>query len=143
MYSPKRESVNKPNIYWQQALDLPGAIQMKYVKRLMVSRPLLERFPDQSLVIENNLNAYERIQATRGMDYIFVYSALGKPFNVNMGKITGNKVLAYWFNPRNGEVSEGVSYENKGIIQFIPPSLGYGLDWILVLDDSSKGYAKP
>ncbi len=143
MYSSKREAVNSPHIFWQQALDLPGANQMKYVRRLIESRPFLDRVPDQSLIIENNLNAYERIQATKGKDFAFVYSAIGKPFNLNMGKISGNKVVGSWYNPRNGEVKEIGNFENKGIKQFSPPTSGYGLDWVLILDDESKKFPKP
>ncbi len=143
MYSSKREAVNFPHIFWQQALDLPGANQMKYVRRLIESRPFLDRVPDQSLIVENNLNAYERVQATKGKDFAFVYSAIGKPFNVNMGKISGDKVVGYWYNPRNGEVKEIGNFENKGIKQFSPPTSGYGLDWVLILDDESKKFPKP
>lgn len=143
MYSPKREAVNGPHIFWQQALDLPGANQMKYARRLIESRPILDRVPDQSLIAENSNAAYERIQATRGNDYAFVYSAYGKAFTVNLGKISGSQLIGYWLNPRNGEVKDAGSFENKGTKLFTPPSTGYGLDWVLILDDTSKQYAKP
>ena len=143
MYSPNREAVNGPHVFWQQALDLPGAKQMKLVRRLMESRPLLDRVPDQSLVVENNLNAADRIQATRGKDYAFMYSTSGKSFTVNLGKITGNQLNAYWFDPRNGKVTEAVKVENKGTKLFTPPTTGYGNDWVLVLDDTAKNFAKP
>ncbi|MES2797982.1 MAG: glycoside hydrolase family 140 protein [Bacteroidota bacterium] len=143
MYSPKYEGVNGPKTYWHFALDLPAAKQVKYLRRLIESRPILDRIPDQSIIIENNLPAYERIQATRGNDYAFVYSIFGKPFTVNMGKITGNQVVAYWYSPRNGEVKEAGKSDNTGTKMFTPPSSGYGQDWVLVLDDSAKNYAKP
>ena len=143
MYSKKREAVNSPNIFWQQAIDLPGANQMKYVRKLLESRPILDRVPDQSLIVENANSAYERIQATRGNDYAFIYSAYGKSFTVNLGKISGNQVVGYWLDPRNGKIQDLGKFENKGTKQFTTPSLGYGQDWILILDDASKNYAKP
>lgn len=143
MYSPKNEGVNGPKTYWHFALDLPAAKQVKHLRRLIESRPILDRVPDQNIIIENNLPAYERIQATRGNDYAFVYSVFGKPFTVNMGKISGNQVVAYWFSPRNGEVKEAGKSDNSGTKMYTPPSSGYGQDWVLVLDDSSKNYAKP
>lgn len=139
-YSTYREAVNGPHIYWQQAMELPGAMQMQYVKKLMESHPLLERVPDQSLIVENDLAAAERIQATRGNDYLFVYSAAGKSFTVNLGKISGSKVNAYWYNPRNGETTKPELVNNKGQQKFSPPTGGYGNDWILVMDDISKKY---
>ena len=92
MYSAKRPSVNGPHIFWQEAMELPGANQMAHVRHLMTARPLLDRVPDQSLIVENNLSSAERIQATRGTDYAFVYSAMGKPFTVNPGKISGKSL---------------------------------------------------
>jgi hypothetical protein len=77
-------------------MELPGANQMKWIRRLMESHPpLTERIPDQSLILENNLTLSERIQATRGKDYLFVYSAAGKPFTVVLEKITGKKTACF------------------------------------------------
>ncbi len=143
MYSPNREAVNGPHVFWQQAMDLTGAKQMQWVRRLMESRPLLDRMPDQSLIVENNLSPNERIQATRGNDYIFVYAATGKAFTVNLGKTTGTQLQGFWYDPRNGKTTEIGKFDNKGTRLFTPPTSGYGQDWVLILDDAGKGYAKP
>jgi hypothetical protein len=142
-YSPYREAVNGPHFYWQQAMELPGANQMIYVKRLLLSRPFLDRVPDQSIIVENNNATAERIEATRGNDYIFIYSATGNSFTVTMGKISGAKLNAQWYNPRNGEIKKLNQLNNKGQQKFDPPSSGYGQDWILILDDASKNYESP
>jgi hypothetical protein len=88
MYAPPRQPINGPHFPWYEAIDLPGAGQMQHLRWLIESRPMLDRVPDQSL-ITNALGANDRIQATRGNDYLFVYTAQGKPFTVNMGKISG------------------------------------------------------
>lgn len=142
-YSPNHEGVNGPHLYWQEAMNLPGAMQMKYVRRLMESHPMLERIPDQSLIKENNYAASERIQATRGNDYAFIYTSEGKPFTVILQKIKGNILHAYWYNPRDGKAIDLDNVRNKGIKKFTPPYSGYGQDWILVLDDADKNYPKP
>jgi hypothetical protein len=142
MYAPHREPVNGPHYPWYVALDLPGASQMKYLRALMESRPFFDRIPDQS-VIESSLGASDRIQATRGTDYIFVYSSQGKPFVVNTGKISGKEIHAFWYNPRNGEVKEIGRMSKQTKQEFTPPSSGYGHDWILVVDDASKNFIKP
>lgn len=139
MYSPKHEAVNGPHIYWNEALNLPGANQMTLVKRLIESHPMLDRVPDQSVIIENNNTPAERIQATRGKDYIFVYTAAGKPFTVVPSKISGSKLNAYWFDPRDGKTTTIGTIANAKK-KFIPPSTGYGHDWVLVLDDAAKNY---
>lgn len=142
-YSPKREAVNGPHVYWQQAMELPGANQMVFVRRLIESYPILERVPDQSIITENNYVPAERIQSTRGNDYLFVYTAAGKPFTVILEKIKGDKLQSYWFNPRDGKTTNTEIIDNKGTRNFIPPTSGYGKDWVLVLDDATKNYAKP
>ncbi|QKZ12996.1 glycoside hydrolase family 140 protein [Spirosoma sp. KUDC1026] len=140
MYSAKRPAVNNPHTYWYDALEFPGARQMAYVRKLITARPLLDRVPDQSLVVENNLGPAERIQATRGNDYAFIYSTVGKPFTVNPGKISGRSVTATWFDPRTGKTQPAGTFDNQQPKQFSPPSKGYGQDWVLVLDDADKNY---
>ena len=140
MYSPKNEPVNGPHVFWQKALDLPGAKQMQFVRRLMESHPLLDRVPDQSIILENDLPPMSRVQATRGKDYAFIYSSEGKPFTVVMGKIIGDKVKAAWFDPRSGKTIPSGEADNQGTKKYTPPSSGYGNDWVLVIDDSTKEY---
>jgi hypothetical protein len=139
-YSPEHEAVNGPHMYWPEALELPGANQMKFVRKLMESHPITDRIPDQSLVVENNHAASERIQATRGKDYAFIYSAAGKSFTVILGKIEGKILNVYWFNPRNGSIKKEIAIVNKGSKLYNPPTTGYGQDWVLILDDTEKKY---
>jgi hypothetical protein len=61
-----------------------------------------------------------------------------------MDKITGEKVKAWWYNPRNGEVEFLGYFENKGVTHFDPPgSKKEGNDWVLVLDDAAKKFSVP
>jgi hypothetical protein len=143
MYSSKYEAVNGPHLPWYEALELPGANQMKFVRKLMESRPVQGRIPDQSVIKENNYPAAERIQAIRGTGFLFVYTAAGKSFTLQPTKITGRKLQAHWFNPRDGKLSEAGQFDNNVAKKFIPPSSGYGQDWVLIVDDISKEYALP
>lgn len=142
MYAPNRQPVNGPHYPWYEAIDLPGAGQMQYLRKLVESRPMLDRVPDQSIVADA-LGAGDRIQATRGKDYLFVYTAQGKPVRMNMGKISGKELVAYWYDPRNGEVKDGGRVANSGSKTFNAPASGYGQDWVLVLDDAARNYPKP
>ncbi|CAN5470985.1 glycoside hydrolase family 140 protein [soil metagenome] len=143
MYAADREAINGAHIYWHEAINLPGANQMQYVRKLVESHPILDRIPDQSLIKENNNSPAERIQATRGKDYLFVYTAAGKPFNVFLDKIEVRGFQAYWYNPRNGKTIDIQVPSNLLEMSFTPPSTGYGQDWILVVDDAAKKYPKP
>lgn len=142
MYAPNRTSINGAHLPWYVAIDLPGAGQMQFLRRLMESRPMLDRVPDQTLITAA-LGTNDRIQATRGKDYLFVYSSEGKPITVNMGKVTGKEVAASWYNPKNGDTKTIGKFANKGQQTFTPSSSGYGQDWVLVLDDASKNYSLP
>jgi hypothetical protein len=142
MYAPGRIPINGPLYYWYEAIHRPAAAQMQYVRALIESRPQLSRIPDQSLVIDT-LSDYERIQATRGDGYAFIYTGAGIRFNVRMGKISGSQAKAYWYNPRNGSSNTIGIFENTGTREFVPPYEGLGSDWVLVLDDLSKNFRPP
>jgi hypothetical protein len=142
MYAPSRRPVNGPLLYWYEAIHRPGAAQMQYVRALMESRPYLSRVPDQSLIVDA-LDGADRISATRGDGYAFVYSAQGRRFTVIMGKIPGSQVKAWWYNPRTGTSTLAGTLENKGTHEFACPSEGFGSDWVLVLDDAARNFPAP
>ncbi len=142
MYAPHRKPLLNPHFPWYVAMDLPGAGQMKYLRTLIESHPMFDRVPDQSLVT-NALSANDHIQATRGNDYIFVYSAQGKQFTVLTSKISGKEIQATWYNPRNGETKEVGKFTKKAQQEFVPPTSGYGQDWVLIIDDASKKFVIP
>jgi hypothetical protein len=145
MYSAERKPINGPLFFWNEAMNRPGAAQMQHLRALVESRPYLSRVPDQSLIVDD-LEGSQRIQATRGEGFLFVYSGEGRPFRVNLGKISGTRLVANWFNPRNGHVfpaeTDG-TLENVGMREFTPPSVGFGSDWVLVLDDEARKFSMP
>jgi hypothetical protein len=114
------------------------------LRRLIESRRMLSRIPDSSLIIEGQTSGPDHIEATRGEDYVFIYSPYGKSFKAELGKISGKTVNAWWYNPRNGESSKIGEFDNSGSVEFDPPGeTGRGNDWVLVLDDSAKKYKPP
>jgi hypothetical protein len=60
-----------------------------------------------------------------------------------MDKITGDKVKAWWFNPRTGKATAIGEFPNTGEREFVSPDKGELLDWILVLDDTTKNFPPP
>lgn len=121
---------------WFDAINDPGAAQMIYLKKLMLSRPYFERVPDQSLIQSNKQGKkYDFLIATRGKNYAFVYTYNGRNMPVVMGKIAGQKVKASWYDPRTGETKTIGSFTNKGTHEFDPPGeVKDGNDWVLILD---------
>jgi hypothetical protein len=142
MYAPNRTPVNGAHFPWYVALDLPGASQMKYLRTLIESRPVFDRIPDQSIV-DDAYGNNDHVQACRGEDYIFIYTAEGNSISVNADKISGNEVVAHWYNPKNGEVKSAGKFKKENGLKFTSPSSGYGQDWVLIVDDVSKAFALP
>ena len=125
--------------FWYEALNDPGSSEMIYLKKLMLSEPYFERVPDQSLIVGPNGKRYNFIIATRGKSYFFVYTFNGRKFKIKLGKISGEYVNSYWYNPRNGRLSFIEKLRNKGIKQFDPPGIKKnGNDWVLVVENSSS-----
>ena len=144
MYKPEFSPVAGASKYWNVALDDPGGIQMQYLSELMQSRPLLGRVPDQTLISSGKGTGANHMQATRGDGYAFLYMPSGNTVNVRMGIIAGSQVKGWWYNPRTGEASEIGIFSNSGIRSFDPPgNIVRGNDWVLVLDDTDKGYGEP
>ncbi len=141
MYGPNRTPVNGPLMYWYEAIHRPGATQMRFVRALLESRPYLSRVPDQSIVVDP-LDGADHVSATRGDGYLFVYSAQGRKFTVRAGKLSANRLKGWWFNPRTGNAQCIGELENAEK-EFVPPSEGFGSDWVLVLDDASRSFPAP
>ncbi len=124
-----------PRDQWDKAINAEGARQMIHLKNLILSRSYFDRIPDQSIIARKNGVQYNRLIATRGNDYAFIYAYNGNNMSINMGKIEGSKVKASWFDPRSGKTTIIGEFENKGVQHFNPPGDEIeGNDWVLILD---------
>ncbi len=136
---------------WYEAIDQPGAGQMMFGRMLIESRPFLTRIPDSTVIVPDKIlsavpgSGSYRFVATRDQDGTFamIYAPIGRIFTVRMDAIKGREVVAWWFNPRNGEATMIAKYPASGTQTFLPPTPGENLDWILVLDDASRNYPAP
>lgn len=151
MWSPGKAPINNPLMPWFEAMEQPGAAQMQHGRALIESRPFLTRIPDDSIIVTDRVPTSVpgagryRFVATRDTDgtYAMIYAPVGRKFSVNMDKITGAQVKAWWFNPRTGKATPIGTFQNKGEREFTPPDYGEMIDWVLVLDDAAKNYPAP
>jgi hypothetical protein len=136
MLKPADKSISYgAKAFWYDAINDPGALQMVYLKKLMLSRPYFERVPDQSLISGKQGEKYNFLIATRGKNYAFIYTYNGRNIPVVMGKLTGERIKASWYNPRTGKTQIIGSFPNKGTHEFDPPGeLMNGNDWVLIID---------
>jgi hypothetical protein len=124
---------------WTKALQDPGFNQMKHLKRLMLSLPYFERVPDQSIVIDNGTQ-YDRLAATRGLDYLLVYNYTSRTMKIDLRKISGAKKNVWWMDASTGRLTYLGEYDNK-IITFRPHKKGTDVeDGVLIAIDAAKNY---
>ncbi|HLO57221.1 MAG TPA: glycoside hydrolase family 140 protein [Bacteroidales bacterium] len=137
MAAPGRDFVGYARHYWYDVLDLPGSWQMLNVRRLIESRPMLNRVPFQEIVI-NPGDEYGYIVATKGDGYIMVYTPLGNEIQLNGNLLPANEYKVSWYDPRSGKTAKGTNVKKSAVLKFEAPSRGPGFDWILILDAAAK-----
>ena len=142
---------------WKDALQNEGAADMQHLRRLIESRPMQTRIPDPSLLVSEagSLGSTPTYcAATRASDgsYAMVYSTMGKPFTVNLARLSGGRVNAWWYSPRDGRCYDERSQASTTPFtvvdagrrrEFTPPTSGLGQDWVLVLDDAERKFPAP
>jgi hypothetical protein len=140
-YSSKRVPINFPIYEWKEALNLAGANQMKYLKKLLVDRSLLLCIPGNDILVNHDNSDVENyIIALRASDggFALVYSTTGKAFGINLNKFKGTELIYNWFNPKNGTTILLKDVKRESQTLFTPPNNGYGNDWVLIIDGPSK-----
>jgi hypothetical protein len=131
-------------ISWQAALHSEGAEQMKYLKKLVLSRPYFSRIADQSLILsEKGSNYIDLIYAARDENktYAMIYLPQNKPVSIDVSKINGSVKNSWWFDPGSGKTYNGQTIKHKTTHTFTPPANGN--DWVLIIDDASEKYVSP
>jgi len=143
-YDPqRREPVNHPWCDWRTALDRPGAFQVGYLRRLMESRPYLNRIPDQQVLVSAPGDGAQHARATRDSQgsYLMVYLPLARPVGVRLGLLAASTARAWWFDPRSGQAQDLGVFPVEAEREFTPPS--GGPDWVLVIDDGAQQFGPP
>jgi hypothetical protein len=136
MYAPEKHTpVSHARRSWQESLNLPGAGQVRYAKRLMLRRDPLLRAPDQSLLASDAGTGSEHIRAARAADgsYAYLYLPTLRPVRVRMDKLAGRTMQAHWYDPRTGAWTPIGEFRATGEREFIPPASNTQ-DWVLVLE---------
>jgi len=155
MYDTDRVPSIGAILTWKEAMETPGSCQMRHLKNLILSRPFLSRIPDQSVFMPEASNRVDHLQATRDGDlgkknasYMMVYFPfMTHKYKIKTDVIPALKLRIWWYDPRTGTSFLHGEIKNTGIFE-IPWGSNLnngkgGPDWILVIDDASKKYAKP
>jgi hypothetical protein len=128
---------------WHEALQLPGSHQMQHARALLLSRPFLSRIPDQSLIVSDGGVGTHHVRATRdaGGSYALIYLPSGKPVELDLSRLAGERLAYYWYDPRTGLARSFGVFEKQARASFTPPA--GGPDWVLVLDDTASCFPRP
>lgn len=143
MAAAGRESVGLARGDWRSSLNLPGAYQVGYMRRLMESRPMLSRVPAQELLIDPPAGeATQRLM--KGDGHLLAYTPMGQPITIKVGELPWKESVAWWYDPRVGKAQEIGRVKHDATHRFtVPGTPARGNDWVLVLDDPSKGFSRP
>jgi hypothetical protein len=127
---------------WYDAILAPGATQMIHLKKLLLALPFFDRVPDQSVLLHDNGTRYDRDIATRGKDYILVYTYNGHDLRIDLSKISGASKDAWWMDPKTGEMTY-IGNVTGSEARFVPAGRQrVANDWVLVVTDAAKAYFK-
>ena len=117
-----------------------GYNEMKYLKALMLAMPYFTRIPDQSIVIGNGLR-YDRLSATRGNDYLMVYSYRSDRMKIDLRKITGKKKNLWWMDAATGTLTFMGTVDNGVHDIRLPKNASEQPgDGVLIAIDATKEY---
>jgi hypothetical protein len=132
----------KQNTRWQTAMDLPGAAGVGLARKLFELRPWHQMTPDQAVIAAGQGEGEDHIQAARAADgsFMIAYLTLGNPVGIHLDRLSGKKIKAQWYNPRDGHFMYIGLYTNSGVQTFTPPTNYDQDDWVLVLEDEEKKY---
>ncbi len=125
---------------WKQALDAPGAAQMGILKRIfMARRDWWLLVPDQSVFASGGQTAGEMLcLAARHQDgkWVMVYLAEEASISVNMERVAGTGVNAFWVNPKTGDAVPAGTFPNSGQRPFSTPD---GWEDALLILEAAEG----
>lgn len=145
MYAPDRKSLIGAVVPWYDALDHPGAFQMKHLRTLFEARSFSKLEPRQDIIKSGPGEGGAKVRAAMANDgsFALIYSPYGTPCSIDKSALTGHRFKEIWFDPRYGVSYVLHSGDTKGIQTYTPPTSGRGQDWILIIEDAELNLPMP
>ncbi|MBI9070220.1 MAG: glycoside hydrolase family 140 protein [Melioribacteraceae bacterium] len=135
MWQQDRYPISWARTNWKEALDYPGALQMKYMKELFESLDWQNLIPDQTIILNENKEnkMYQMAMISRNSNLIIAYTPYGIEIAIDATKLKIEKFSAFWFNTRDSKRTVIGEFDNTKSLTFKPLSHGEGSDWVLIL----------
>jgi beta-mannosidase len=106
-------------------LNSTGAQNMGTLARFMKAREWWKLVPDQEMIVSGEGSGAARKAAVKSTDgeACYVYYPEIEVAGIMMNRITtGTKVVATWFDPRNGNAQPGGTYAKTQTVRLTPPA---------------------
>ncbi len=145
MYTKGRKPLGNARTSWQIAIDQPGSFQVGLMRRFFEKRDWQDLQPDQDIIIGSNpRNQRYKVAARSSRNaFMIVYIADGSETTISTAKLNAANLHAWWFNPRDGRSIDLGEFANEHTKTYQPLTVGIGTDWLLVVEDASKGFPDP
>jgi hypothetical protein len=123
---------------WRAQLGSPGSASLIHLRTLLDTRPWDKLEPESKL-------AGAAVSAARASDGSFALVYLPSPqlLKIDARRLSGRRVIAWWWNPRTGESKRAGILATTGSFPLQPPSAAPQDDWVLVLDDAASKFRRP
>ncbi len=129
---------------WENAMNWQASYDASNMKKLVDSRRWYKFVPDYNhkTVTEGygSKDSYVAAALAYNGETAIIYIPSGNTILVDLNRISGENVIAWWFNPRNGLSHKAGEFSEKREMKFTPPDQK---DWVLVLDDAYKEFGSP
>lgn len=131
---------NRPRLPWREAMGLPGASHMGYLKAFMLALPWQRLRPYQGIVAGGSgMNgAYAAAARSEDGDIACIYSPNGQTIAANLDLMECTDLSVSWFNPRNGSLTNVGRIAASGGQSFTPPGGDSASDYVLVLESAAR-----
>ncbi|MDZ7345401.1 MAG: glycoside hydrolase family 140 protein, partial [candidate division KSB1 bacterium] len=146
MWLPGRSPISQARTPWTQALDYPGAFQAGYMRAFFESRPWQLLQPASHLLLDAPSEPEKICRAALARDgsFLVVYTPYGSTFTLDLEPMKGSQVVGWWYSPAIGKSIYIGKFEKNSRMTFDPPSdEKRGNDWVLLLDDAARNFARP
>jgi len=131
---------------WREILEQPGGLSLNHLRSLLESRPWWKLLPDVNNIVAVEgrgtfaTNDYAVTALADDGSYALSYLPSRRTLTIDLSKLSGERVVASWFNPRTGEATRLGEFTDKRRRAFETPADG---DWVLVLDDAARQFTFP
>lgn len=159
----EKETDNIRKYSWFEALDNPGAWQIKVLRDFLESRDLTECIPCQEVLINQNKKEIdimdEHVQACieKKGRFMCIYFPSGGRERIDLSNMSNENLKMWWFNPKNGlcysqdnkvtteanDINVAINEENNRIVEIQTPTEGKEKDWICIIEVKSYNTVVP